>query len=85
MAEAFVVTVLGKPFAVVTTEPNAVQLKTKINKTYEGNPADYTGPVLYNPKHADALARLDDAGELTDLPTPRVVAAKPARVARRAA
>lgn len=63
MAEVRVVLVNGDVFAVCTTEPNAVMLRDKINKTYAGMPSELADTsALYNPKHIDALERLDGMG-----------------------
>ena len=81
MADSYLVTVNGAPFATCTTESNAVMLKAKINKNYEGRPADVAPePLLSNPKHLvalDALAEMADVlgivpveQEETAVPTP---------------
>lgn len=63
MAEVQLVLVHGQPFAVASTVNNAIQLETKINKLFVGNPASRAdSAVLYNPKHVDAVELLESLG-----------------------
>lgn len=70
MAQVTMVMVTGQPFAVCTTERNAVLLRDKINKTFEvpeGFKGDAVASIadsalLYNPKHLDVLEFLDSIG-----------------------
>lgn len=84
MATSFLVTVNGDPFATVTTSANAHMLKDKINKFLPGAADVAADPLLYNPKHVDALAAL---GIDPDAPAPAVPPARKGRATgtRRAA
>lgn len=84
MAETRLVTVNGEPFATVTTTANAHMLKDKINKFLPGAAEVADDQLLYNPKHADALAALgiDPDGPV---PAPRKPAQARTKRAGRAA
>lgn len=58
MAQTQLVTVAGQPFATTTTLANAQMLAAKINKYVPGAAAVQPDTLMYNPKHADALAAL---------------------------